>query len=216
MTDAQKIASLNIGSMETAADARLSSDPAYLASRVAELERELRLVRGIASQADATIDQLAKQRDAHMTEIQRARDIIEQLSSEREASEGASQLRRGVIMTDATKASEVAERLEAKAEQHRFAASQSSLGDGSPYKDAAELFEAAASLIRAQSERERVLVEALKPFAKLADEWSPSFNDTQGFVSKPIPTYEVGDLKFQHDFTMGDLRAAQALTKAQP
>lgn len=64
-------------------------------------------------------------------------------------------------MTDATKASEVAERLEAKAEQHRFAASQSSLGDGSPYKDAAELFEAAASLIRALNERVERLEGAL-------------------------------------------------------
>ena len=66
-------------------------------------------------------------------------------------------------------ASEVAERLEAKAEQHRFAASQSSLGDGSPYNDAAELFEAAASLIRAQSERERVLVAAASKLMTLVE-----------------------------------------------
>lgn len=85
MGEADKIASLNIGSMETTADDRLSSDPAYLTSRVAELERELRLVRGVATQADATIDQLAKQRDAHMAEIIRAREIIERISGEREA-----------------------------------------------------------------------------------------------------------------------------------
>jgi hypothetical protein len=85
MSEADKIASLNIGSMETTADDRLSSDPAYLTSRVAELERELRLVRGVATQADATIDQLAKQRDAHMAEIIRAREIIERISGEREA-----------------------------------------------------------------------------------------------------------------------------------
>ena len=34
MSEADKIASPNIGSMETTADDRLSSDPAYLTSRV--------------------------------------------------------------------------------------------------------------------------------------------------------------------------------------
>jgi hypothetical protein len=60
-------------------------------------------------------------------------------------------------------------------------------------------------------ERENArLREALEPFAAMADDWSPNFNDTQGFSTRPMPNYEAGDLKFAPDFIMGDLRRARA------
>ncbi len=135
-------------------------------------------------------------------------------------------------MSDAINPGDVAERLEAKAEQHRFAASQSSLGDGSPYKDAAELFEAAASLIRAQSERERVLVEALKPFAD-AIAWEEAEGNFGPVFMAEAPAQHFRDdvelrfvawwgkdeeLESADTFcTLGDLRRAlKAITKAQP
>lgn len=54
-------------------------------------------------------------------------------------------------MTEATKASEVAERLEAAAEGRRYGVTS-------------DLFNEAAAFIRAQSERERVLVEAFSHY----------------------------------------------------
>ena len=60
-------------------------------------------------------------------------------------------------------------------------------------------------------ERENAaLREALKPFAAMADNWSQNFNDTQGFSTMPLPNYRAGDMQFQAEYTMGDLRRARA------
>lgn len=87
---------------------------------------------------------------------------------------------------------QIAERLDTKAEQHRFAATQSSLGDGSPYRDAAELFENTAALIRAQAERVRVLEEALNVIAQWDISDRPLIANEDNIRAEDFPFYVAG------------------------
>jgi hypothetical protein len=69
---------------------------------------------------------------------------------------------------------------------------------------------AAAARLDELERENAALREALKPFAAMADNWSQNFNDTQGFSTMPLPNYRAGDMQFQAEYTMGDLRRARA------
>jgi hypothetical protein len=82
--------------------------------------------------------------------------------------------------------------------------------------DLSEIMGKAHETIKAQADEWEKAREALKPFAKQADKWSPTLADTSGFSLSVMRNPQPGEPVFEKDLTMGDFRRARDLIKPKP